>query len=443
MKKINTLLLTSLMMTTTKADFPTKVSKLNDGKVHGYVRVHHIFDGEANAFDKNTGSTLGLALKYGETFGKYFAVGGQIYAVTETGFHNNQKTQAFGQGLGASTKDDMSGHLSGLHVTFKNLPKASKVTWARSQFKSPLTTTQISHVPNMYEYLRAESGVLGGNLSLSLITDMAYGSRSAADWGLIGENTATAGMAHSPFSNKGTNTLERGKYYRIDQTAGSASSSGIAVVGYERKFDNLNLNVWNFKADNILNNFYVETDYSMKFGKGKALVLSGQYLKQNIDDNSLNASVNQYGGDFYGMQAKLKLNRLVLKAAYNQKDNEGGFYNTWGANPGYTSSIFSRNAYREGVSAYKGTAVYNLAKNLAFMVSHANYGQSNMSLKTSTGIFKEPQTDAKETDIVLVYKPKKNIMLKLFNANRTSEFNGIGAKPKTQNQTRFVANYAF
>jgi hypothetical protein len=443
MKKIKIVLLAPLMVTITMADFPAKVSKLNDGKVHGYVRVHHILDGEANAFDKNTGSTLGLALKYGETFGKYFAVGGEIYGVTALGFHNDEKTQAFGQGLGISTKDDMSGHLSGLHFTLKNLPNKSKVTWARSQFKSPMTTTQISHVPNMYEYLRADTGVLGGNLSLSWITDMAYGSRSAADWGLIGENTATAGMAHSPFSDKGSNTLERAKYYGIAQTTGSTSSSGIAVIGYKKNFENFKLNLWNFKANNILNNFYAETDYSMKLGKGKVLVLSGQYLKQNIDDDSLNASINQYGGDFYGVQAKLKLNRLVLKAAYNQKDNEGGFYNTWGANPGYTSSIFSRNEYREGVEAYKGTAVYNLAKNLALMVSYAHYGQSNMSLKTSNGGFAVAQTDAKETDMVLVYKPKKNIMLKLFNANRTSEFNGITAKPRMQNQTRFVANYAF
>ncbi len=451
MTKVNFLLLASLMVTTTAmADSPlltmplkkVKVSKLDDGKVHGYTRFHQIFDAEANGFDKNTGSTVGLGLKYGQSFGKYLSIGGEIYGVTETGLQDHDKSVALGMGMGESKKDRAFGYVTGLHLTLKNLPGKSKVSLARSQFKSPMTKTQITHVPNMYQYVRADTGVLGGNLSLSFITDMAYGSRSAADFGLIGEKTGTGGMAISPFSES-PNSLIRGKYYNIGDTlTGSANTSGIAVVGYERKINGLKINVWNFRADNILNNLYAEADYKIKMGKGKAVVLSGQYLDQSIDDSSLNTAGNTYGGAFYGVQAKLKYNKLILKAAYNRKDDEGGFYNAWGANPGYTSSIFSRNQYRTDVSAYKGTAVYHIAKNLKVMVSHANYGQSAMQLKTKKG-FKGSQTDASETDMVIIYKPKKNVTLKLFNASRTSEFDGIGAFPKTQNQTRLIANYAF
>jgi len=43
---------------------PLFTSHKYDGKVHGYLRVHHIFDGDSNGFDKNTGSTLGFGLKY-------------------------------------------------------------------------------------------------------------------------------------------------------------------------------------------------------------------------------------------------------------------------------------------------------------------------------------------------------------------------------------------
>ncbi|CAA6818243.1 MAG: Unknown protein [uncultured Sulfurovum sp.] len=442
MIKRNSILLASLMLSTSvMAEIvkkEVKVSKLDDGKLHGYTRLHHIFDGESNGFDKNTGSTVGVALKYGETFSKHFALGGEVYGVAETGFNNHDKTVALGQGMGVSSTDQAQGHVSGLHFTLKGLPGKSKVTWARSQFKSPMTKIEITHVPNMYEYLRADTGILGGNLSLSFITDMAYGSRSAADWGLIGERTATAGMSHSPFSDKGTNTLERGKYYRIDETAGSASTEGIAVVGYERQFDNLKLNIWNFKAENILNNLYTELDYAIKFGEGNAVVLSGQYLKQKIDDVTLNSGGNTYGGAFYGAQAKVKVKKFVLKIAYNKKDDEGGFYNAWGANPGYTSSIFSRNEYRDGVKAGKITGIYGLTKNLKVMGSVAQYSQSNMKLAG-----KDAQGSAKETDLVMIYKPQKNLMLKLFNANRTSEFNGLGATPKTQNHTRLIANYAF
>ena len=459
MTKINLLLLASLMVTTAAvadgAKKKTKVSKLDDGKVHGYVRLHHIFDGEANGFDKNTGSTLGLGLKYGETIGKHLSIGGEAYGVVQTGFQHSKATHAvaYGQGMGESKADKANGHVLGLHMTLKNLPGKSKVSWARSQFKSPMTKIQITHVPNMYEYVRGDTGVLGGNLSLSFITDMAYGSRSAADFGLIGEFTKTGGMAISPFSESPT-SLKRGEYNSISNTtSGTATASGIAVFGYERKFENLKLNVWDFKADNILNNLFVEADYKIKLGKGKALVLSGQYLNQTIDDLTLNAGGNTYGGAFYGAQAKLKYNKLVLKAAYNKKDDEGGFYNAWGANPGYTSSIFSRNEYRDNVSAYKVTGVYHFMKNLKVMVSHANYGQSDMVLKGKLkNAAKTPYTltsnsDATETDIAIIYKPRKNVMLKLFNANRTSEFDGAvgGSKTfqKTQNHTRLIANIAF
>jgi hypothetical protein len=456
MTKINLLLLASLMLTTTvmadEVKKKVKVSKLDDGKVHGYVRLHHIFDGESNGFDKTTGSTLGLGLKYGKTLGKHLAIGGEFYGVTQTGFQKDTGI-AFGQGMGESKQDKARGHVSGLHFTLKNLPAKSKVSWARSQFKSPMTKIQITHVPNMYEYVRGDTGVLGGNLSLSFISDMAYGSRSAADFGLIGEFTKTGGMAIFPFSNSPV-SLKRGEYNSISEiTSGTANTSGIAVFGYERKFENLTLNIWDFKADNILNNLFVEADYKIKLGKGKAVVLSGQYLKQDIDDPTVNGGGNFYGGAFYGVQAKLKYNKLVLKAAYNKKDDEGGFYNAWGANPGYTSSIFSRNEYRDNVSAYKVTGVYHFMKNLKVMVSHANYGQSDMVLNgklkdvAKTAYTLTANSDATETDIAIIYKPRKNIMLKLFNANRTSEFDGAVGRSKifqkTQNHTRLIANYAF
>lgn len=454
MTKINLLLLSSLMMTATAmadgAKKKAKVSKLDDGKVHGYTRLHHIFDGEANGFDKNTGSTLGLGLKYGETFGKYLSIGGEFYGVTETGFNNDEKTVALGQGMGESKTDHAIGHVSGVHFTLKNLPGKSKVSWARSQFKSPLTKIQITHVPNMYEYVRADTGILGGNLSLSFISDMAYGSRSAADFGLIGETTGTAGMAVSPFSESAT-SLKRGDYNTITATTGGlVNSSGIAVAGYERNFENLKLNIWDFKVENILNNLYVEVDYKVKLGKGKALVLSGQYLDQDMDTTALNKNGNIYGGAFYGVQAKLKINKLILKAGYNKKDSEGGLYNAWGANPGYTSSIFSRNEYRDGVKSVKATVVYNFSKRLKLMTSMAKYSQSDMLSKTKVagiGYTMTSQQAARETDIALIYKPRKNVMLKLFNANRVSEYNGFVAGTKTldrnQNHTRLIANIAF
>ena len=48
-----------------------------------------------------------------------------------------------------------------------------------------------------------------------------------------------------------------------------------------------------------------------------------------------------------------------------------------------------------------------------------------------------------QRDIVVKYKPTKKVMIKLFNANRTSEFNGLNGLDKTQNHTRVVFSYKF
>ena len=306
------------------------------------------------------------------------------------------------------------------------LNNGSKFTMARDQFDSPLTKIQITHVPNMYQYLRYDLPVQKGNLSFAYIDKMAYGSRSVTDYSLIGEQTGTAGMMLSPLSsiNNQDPAIIRGDYYSIEDTVtGVTSSSGIAVVGYNGKLNGNSLKIWDFKAIDILNNIYVETDYKLS---SIATKISAQVLHQSIDESSLKST---HGGTMYGVKSNTKFDNIMLELAYNSKDS-GGILNPWGMNPGYTSSIFSRNEYRADVDAYKVSVSYKLDSKSKFMVSHADYGQSSMS-----GAVRE----AYETDMVFVYKPMKNVMVKLFNANRQSE----KADSKTQNHTRIVANYSF
>ncbi len=81
------------------------------------------------------------------------------------------------------------------------------------------------------------------------------------------------------------------------------------------------------------------------------------------------------------------------------------------------------------------------------MAGYANYGQSDMGAKVlapggnTTTFF--PSDDATETDLVIVYKPRADLSFKLFNAVRTSEYNGAAGKDRTMNQTRLIVNFAF
>jgi hypothetical protein len=428
-----------------KYKYVKKPITIDDGNIHGYIRMHHIFSGENNTFDPGTGSTLGLGVGYGVEIIKGLKVGIEAYGVMDSGLTETDGTEnvAYGQFMNTikmPTELDTAGSW-GAHIRYEG--DGFKVALARSQFKSPMTKTQITHVPNMYEYARVDADILGGNASLAFISKMAYGSRSAADFGLIGEKTATAGMSLAPFTTNinGTAPIERGKYYSIDDTlkAGTTDSSGIFVFGYEKKMGMLTMKMWDFLIDDVGNNLFVEGDYKYKLGKGKVFKLSAHVWNQNISNDSYK---DKYGGTMVGAEALLKWGAVVGKFAYESKD-EGGLLNAWGANPGYTSSIFSRNEYRADVNAYKATIVYKPLKNLKFMASYANYGQSSMVSPTKPN---KPalisQTDATETDLVIVYKPWKQVTLKLFNVNRTSEYSTT-AKPLTQNHTRLIMNYAF
>jgi hypothetical protein len=229
--------------------------------------------------------------------------------------------------------------------------------------------------------------------------------------------------------------LERGTFYDIDETVGKNDSNGMIVLGYDKKIKRFNFKIWDFKIDDIANNFYAEASYKMPLGKGKGFKISGQVWNQNIDNAAYEKS---YGGTLIGAEAVVKWGKVIGKFAYNTKD-DGGLLNAWGANPGYTSSIFSRNEYRSNVDAYKATLVYKPMKNLKFMLSYADYGQSDMfNKKFKTG----PVTDATERDIAIIYKPRKDIMIKLFNANRTSEYS-TAKKDRSQNHTRLIMNFAF
>ena len=437
--------ITAPVFTKVKYKYVPRLITVDDGNIHGYVRMHHIFDGEENGFDPVTGSTLGFGLGYGAEIIKGLKVGAEIYGVMDSGLTDTDETAiAYGQFLNEVKKPGEldAGVAWGAHIRYEG--ESFKVQLGRSQFVSPMTKIQITHVPNLYEYARFDTKLFGGNASVSLITKMSYGSRAAADFGLIGEKTGTAGMALSPFTNPKV-FHHRGTYYDISDTVLKNDSNGILVLGYEKKIRRLNFRIWDFYIDDVANNLYADVAYKIPFGKGIGMKLSAQVWNQKIDNAFYE---KRYGGTMVGAEAILKWGKVIGKLAYTTKD-EGGLLNAWGANPGYTSSIFSRNEYRGDVDAYKATLVYKPLKNLKFMVSYADYGQSDMSLKVKKpgkpAFTLLPTTDATERDIAIVYKPWPELTLKLFNANRTSEFHGAknGKVKKTQNHTRLIINYAF
>lgn len=416
------------------SSYVKKSITIDDGDFHGYVRMHHIFHGDDNGFDPLTGSTLGFGLGYGLEIVSGFKVGAELYGAMDSGLTDTDETAiAYGQFMNTvKNPNELDPGIGwGVHMRYE-MKDVFNATLGRTQFNSPMTKIEITHVPNMYEYARIDTKVFEGEASLAYISKMAYGSRSTADYGLIGEITGTAGMYLAPLTLVigGSPAITRGNYYSIEDTLKSNDSNGIFVAGYEKKIKKFNLRIWDFLIDDVGNNIYADGSYAFPLGEGKKVKISAQIWNQSISNDFYKAA---YGGTLLGVEAALIWGQLVGTLAYNTKD-EGGLLNAWGSNPGYTSSIFSRNQYRSDVDAYKATLVYNPLKNLKCLLSYADYGQS-------TTLGKISQRDARERDIAIIYKPLPQISLKLSNANRTSEYSVYGSK--TQNHTRLIMNYAF
>ena len=112
--------------------------------------------------------------------------------------------------------------------------------------------------------------------------------------------------------------------------------------------------------------------------------------------------------------------------------------------PAFTSSIYSRNAFRSDVTAYKISTKFDILDNLNLSFAYANYGQSN-SMGGNAERTLTPSNHATETDIVLAYKMNKQTKFKISKIYRISEYNDDPENTTdfTMNTVRLGADYKF
>lgn len=430
----------------------------NTGKVSAMLKAMHILDAEDNGYDPSTGTAYLVKLKYvtpswnNAKLGIGFYNAGDLLNMTD--FDIDPTSERLARGMFVTDLGTEKSVMGEFYLNYAG--EGFEVNAGRQLYDTPLTNITYSTIPNFHTVFGiSTTAVPDFKLSLDQVTQMSFGARAMTDWGLIGEGTQTAGAAIN------SSTIGQAEFHDISKAAigvDGEDTNGITVIGATYTgVKGLKVSAWDYFADDISNTFYMDGDYGMPVG-GMKLKLSAQYLTQSeqgslVEDNPVVPTGNFTDGiDFnlFGLKAALKGKQWMAFAAYNKSSGDTGMYNSWGGDPAYTSSIFSRNAYRENVSAYKVGVKYNFMKNLFVMLSHADYGQSD-----SIGVFPgqglvSANTDAKETDFVIGYSPMKNLMLKLFHANRTSEYDGaVGtsptavAKERTQAHTRLVASYKF
>ena len=150
-----------------------------------------------------------------------------------------------------------------------------------------------------------------------------------------------------------------------------------------------------------------------KMANGVKAMVGAQLIHQSVKDQDGNPML-------IGIKGAVKYKSGQIIVAIN-KSNGDVILNSWGGDPAYANSSKSKNAYSPDVTAVKFIGKYNIPafkniipKNLQLIVSQASYSKS--SSKNST-------RDGSETDIVLKYKPKKNLLFVAAYIDKTSDIN--------------------
>ncbi len=437
------------------------------GELTTRIRAMTILSAKDNGWDPSSGNSYSVMGAYkspawnGFRFNTTAYLNGDIFGSTD--FDPKVGEERTARGMFLNDTGAQKGQLTNVNLTFGD--KQLYAFGGRGQLATPLTTTTYNLVPNSYTALRVGAKPIEGlDISLGQITQMSFGTRAMTDWGFIGEATGTAGAAQAP-NQAG---LGQAKFFNLGQIAlgpraDNISGLTMASISYSG-LPHTKLSLWNYYTQDISNSVYFDADAKIPFNKMK-LDLGAQYLRQDDVGNgtkgiqggpSIQANFGDGNLDYnlFGLKAGLigPKKKWTAHVMWNQSDGDTAFFNAFGGDVTFTSSIFSRNAYRKNVNAWGLRASYEIIPGLRFMAAYFDYGKSEtVGAVPNVTPAALPTTDADELDLVLVYKPKqvKGLAIKTFYANRTSEYDGF-VNPRTGNKAdatmshwRLIATYSF
>lgn len=408
-----------------KAD-DTNTSKINYSSLSGMARFYYIFSpsyvksGRTEDYTID-GSAIGGHVKYTSPQFKNIGVSSALYYVRDTGLNDTHDPNTMVAAGRFFTKDYSDKAVLGeMNLFYKN--SNHNLIAGRQRIDSPLTSAIITFMPNMFEALYYTNTQYDNfEFSLLHIDKMAYGTRAPVEYGLIGETTKTAGTTQSAVEI-------RGQFLPIEQqvlanTSHTRGVSGFSVTNTSLK--NTTIRVWDFYAYDIINMLYIDSLYKNSDGS-LPYSIGAQYLNvRSVGDNLASSWLDASSATMVGLKFGLDYENISAYIAYNHSGN-AKLLNPFGGDPAYTSSYFSRNAYRANVDAYKIGADIKINNDFKIIASHADYGKS-----TTIGTFSPsqpveapalPQANARESALLFSYNPMKQLNILTGPIYRTSEY---------------------
>ncbi len=458
---------------------------IKEGKAGGYIRMHHIEPAFSDTIAA-TGSVIGGKLKYQTGAWNGLRFGAAMYTTHDTGLtkEDYRTRDGYSQQAQGLHGDDL-GSYSTLGEAYLNYKFSNTdLTHGRQEFKTPMTENAVTIIPNLFQgTVVSMKEIKDFTVTAAHITGMQYGTRAATDAGLIGDGvySITAGTGYgfvSPVVSGTTGAITTGSGKEAFQdmsiatfgTSAGMDTAGVTALAVEYAHGDLKARVWDYYAHEMYNTIYGDLEYKMNAGPAK-ITLGAQILKQDdvgdfatsigatTEIDKLRTVTTPAGATIYktkisadgsidamawGAQVKADIGNFALSAAYNQ-NNDGHIINAWGGDPLYTSTIFSRNAYRADTTAYKLGAEYSFkdlgAPGLKFIVNHAAYDTDVQTWTTDTlaptGMMNE-KNDEQDYILHYVVPSVKGLWFRLFHVERTND-----TRNYDQSHTRLIANLSF
>jgi len=397
------------------------------GDVSGQLRFYYIFEpsyvksGRTNDYSVD-GSAIGGHIRYTSPIFSNFGASTALYYAQDSGLNNMNDPDTMVAAGRFFTKDYSAKAVLGeLNLFYKD--KHHHVVVGRQKIDSPLTNSISTYMPNMFEALYYLNSQLDENqFTLLQINNMAFGTRAPVEFGLIGETTRTAGSTQSALESRGK-FLPIGEQVLANDSSYTNGVTGVALTN--TSLHNTTFRAWDFYAYDIINMLYLDASYKNSYDD-LSYSFSAQYLNVNsVGKNLASAWLDKNSAYLMGVKAGVTYKNISTYIAYNHS-GDAKLLNPFGGDPAYTSSFFSRNAYRANVDAYKLGLVFAVAKNFKVIASHAEYGQS-----TTTGTFAsaqpveapaKPKTDARESALLFSYNQIKSLNILTGAIYKNSEY---------------------
>ncbi len=364
--------------------------KLNIGKIHGHAEIQHI---RAELGDKDLTKSI-YYLETGYETPEFKGVSAKVsgYVMGDTGFSDLKEIK----------KEVVSETgLNEAYVKYKG--KNLKAKAGQFRLNTPLTRDTSHEEPNLYK------GVVA--TSTKVMQDSVVVGAYISD---IKKGGIKAEGISSPNSSSNNNQISILNIEDVDTSAELGAKLGtkaldskyqnnskVAIAGIINKsLKNTTIQVWEYYAFDVADVTYVDGMMKFKMANGIKTMIGAQAIHQSNKDNDKSISI-------VGIKGAMKYKKGQIIVAINKSTGDVGLH-SMGGDPAYTSSKFSKNAYRPDVTAMKLIGKYNIPafkniipKNLTLIISQAAYSKSSLD---------KAKRDGKETNIILKYKPKKNVL---------------------------------